>query len=107
MKYKTFGIAITLLTLLVAQSAMADEAASMTVVVKKMHCKGCAQRIARKIYEVAGVKEVRVNVEKKTLLVATTQAVSPRAIWEAVEKGKDTPVRIEGPQGSFTKKPSS
>jgi hypothetical protein len=32
-------------------------------------------------------------------------ALSPRALWEAVEHAKKVPVKIEGPHGTFTAKP--
>jgi len=89
-----------------SQGASAADSPTTSVVVKKMHCKGCAKRIAAKLYEVRGVQEVRVDVEKKTLLVAGDDHVSPRALWEAVEAAKDQPVRLAGPQGSFTEKPA-
>src|SRR5262249_43948091 len=35
------------------------------------------------------------------------QAVSPRALWEAVEKAGKTPTKLEGPSGTFTARPRS
>jgi hypothetical protein len=56
---------------------------------------------------VRGVKEVRVDVEKKTLFVAPQEnaVLSPLAMWVAVENAKDFPVRLAGPSGTFTEKP--
>jgi Cu+-exporting ATPase len=31
--------------------------------------------------------------------------LSPKALWEAVEKAKKTPAKLEGPSGTFTAKP--
>lgn len=89
------------------QYVSAAESPTTSVVVKKMHCTGCAKRIAAKLYEVRGVKEVKVDVAAKTLLVAGGENVSPRALWEAVEAAKDQPVRLAGPRGSFTEKPAN
>jgi copper chaperone len=88
-------------------NASAAEPAWSSIEVKKMHCAGCAKKIAARLYAVRGVKEVRVDVDKKTLFVAPQQnaALSPRAMWEAVEKAKDVPIRLAGPSGTFTGKP--
>lgn len=79
------------------------------ITVEKMHCESCAKRIAGRLYEVAGVDKIQVDVQKKLFWVhpkAGTQP-SPRGLWEAVEKGADAPVRLQGPNGSFTTKPKS
>ncbi|QDU93796.1 heavy-metal-associated domain-containing protein [Lignipirellula cremea] len=78
------------------------------VKVRDMCCAGCAQKIAARLYTVRGVKEVRANVQQKTLYVAAQPNVvlSPKAIWEAVEKAKDLPLRLAGPNGVFEAKPN-
>lgn len=95
------------LALLVTSAANAAEPAYTTINVEKMCCNGCAQKIAGQLYVVRGVKEVRVNLDKKLVYVIPqqTKTVSPRAMWEAVQKGEDNPIRLAGPSGTFTKKP--
>jgi copper chaperone CopZ len=85
----------------------AAEPAWTSITVKEMHCAGCAKKIAARLYAVRGVKEVRVDIEKKTLFVAPQQSKdpSPLAMWEAVEKAKNVPIRLAGPGGTFTEKP--
>ncbi|HUS39705.1 MAG: heavy metal-associated domain-containing protein [Pirellulales bacterium] len=97
--------AVVLLTLTTRLSAAEPTWTSITV--KTMHCAGCAQKIAARLYAVQGVKEVRVDIEKKTLFVAPQQSeqLSPLAMWEAVEKAKNVPICIAGPSGTFTEKP--
>lgn len=77
------------------------------ITLEKMHCDGCAKRIASKLYEVAGVDKIQVDVEKKLMWVHPKAGVqpSPRGLWEAVEKGADRPLRLQGPYGNFTSKP--
>lgn len=77
------------------------------ITLEKMHCDGCAKRIAGKLYEVAGVDKIQVDVEKKLMWVHPKTGVqpSPRGLWEAVEKGADRPLRLQGPYGVFTSKP--
>ena len=72
-----------------------------------MHCDGCAKRIAGKLYEVAGVEKIQVDVEKKLMWVHPKAGAqpSPRGLWEAVEKGADRPIRLQGPYGDFKSKP--
>lgn len=101
------SIAIAAAVLIVANQASAAEPAWSSIQVKEMHCAGCAKKIAARLYAVRGVKEVRVDMDKKTLFVAPQQnaTLSPRAMWEAVEKAKDFPIRLAGPSGTFTEKP--
>lgn len=91
-----------------AGSVSAAEPAHTTINVEKMCCKGCAQKIASQMYVVRGVKEVRINMEKRLVFVIPqpNTNVSPRAMWEAVVKGEDKPLRLAGPSGTFTKKPA-
>ena len=98
---------VVLLTL--ASTLPAAETVVTSITVKDMHCAGCVKKIAAQLYAVRGVKEVRVDMKKKTLFV-TPQAnaiLSPRALWVAVEKAGDQPIRLSGPSGTFTEKPRS
>ena len=90
-------------------SAFAADAPITTITVEKMHCAGCAKRIAAELYKLDGVAEVRVDVKRKLLFVVPeAQAVlSPRGLWEAVEAGKDRPVELAGPSGKFKAKPKA
>ncbi len=66
------------------------------------------KKIARKLYTVSGVVKVQANVAKDYAVV-TPQAgadLSPRALWEAVEQANFKPVKLQGPRGVFTKKPT-
>ena len=77
--------------------------------VEKMHCDGCANRIGAKLQETPGVKGIQFDVEKKLLWVhpqpGTT--LSPKTLWEAVEKANDRPTKLQGPSGVFVTKPQS
>jgi hypothetical protein len=39
------------------------------ITVEKMHCESCAKRIAGKLYEVAGVEKIQLDVQKKILWI--------------------------------------
>jgi Cu+-exporting ATPase len=77
--------------------------------VSEMCCNGCVRKVCSRLYEVRGVKLVQCSVQKKVVVVTPQQGVvlSPRALWEAIEKAEDRPVRLAGPSGTFTSKPRS
>lgn len=89
--------------------ALAADPNQTVITVEKMHCKGCAKKLTAKVQAVAGVQKVEADVETKTLTVTPKEqvVVSPKALWEAVEKGDDTPKKLTGPSGTFTGKPKS
>lgn len=77
--------------------------------VEEMHCDGCAKRIGSKLQATPGVKAIQYDVEKKLLWVHPNPGVtlSPKALWEAVERGNDRPLILQGPSGTFKTKPQS
>lgn len=79
------------------------------ITIPEMHCQGCAKKVAAQLYQVPGVAAVQADVQAKKLLVTPKEQalVSPRALWEAVEKAGKQPTRLEGPSGTFTAKPQS
>ena len=107
--YSKFYRSLAIVFLVFASQLQAAESKWTKITVKKMHCAGCAKKISARIYAVRGVKEVRMDIKKKTLYVHPQRkaVLSPLAMWEAVEKAKDVPIRITGPSGTFTKKPKS
>ena len=78
-----------------------------TIYVQDMHCGECAKKIARKLYAVPGVVEVRADVSKNVAFVVPQKdkTVASKAVWEAVESAGFRVVRVESPQGSYTTKP--
>lgn len=85
-------------------------AAEMTVTkisVPGIHCDGCAKKLAKTLAEVKGVAAIKTDVEAKTVTVTPKPktVLSPRELWEAVEKAKKEPKKLEGPNGTFTARP--
>jgi copper chaperone CopZ len=78
-----------------------------TIHVHNMHCADCAKQIARKLYALPGVVEVRADVAKNIAYVVPQKdkTLAPRAMWEAVESAGFQVARLECPQGAFTAKP--
>lgn len=91
-----------------ATTAQAANNSAMTVIqVSDMHCANCAGKIARKLYTVPGVVQVKTNLKAHSAYVTPQRGrqPSPKALWEAVEIAGFVPVRLEGPHGLFTSKP--
>ncbi len=78
-----------------------------TIYVHDMHCADCAKQIARKLYALPGVVEVRADVPKNIAYVVPQKdkSLAPRSMWEAVEAAGFKVARLEGPHGTFTAKP--
>lgn len=106
---KVHLLAALALGLALAASARAQQPAYTTITVPNMHCAGCAKKVAGQLAAVPGVAAVQPYIEAKKVVVTPRpgQAVSPRALWEAVEKADKTPTRLEGPAGTFSAKPQS
>lgn len=96
------------LFLLVGHARAADPPAT-TITVPDMDCASCAKKLGAKVGEVPGVAKIEYSVETRTLKVTPQSgaAPSPKALWEAVEKGGKDPSKLEGPSGTFTKKPAN
>lgn len=97
--------------LILGLAATAAEATSpvtyTTITVHNMHCADCAKQIARKLYAIPGVVEVRADVGKNLAYVVPQKdkSLSSRKLWEAVESAGFAVARLDGPEGSFTAKP--
>lgn len=102
-------LAVLVLGLALVASAQAQQPASTTITIPNMHCAGCAKKVVSQLAAVPGVAAVQPYLQAKKVVVTSRarQVVSPRALWEAVEKADKTPTRLEGPAGTFTAKPQS
>lgn len=87
-----------------ASAASPQMATSVTV---KRLCPTCSKKIVQKLKQMPQVSQVSVDVEHRMFVVQPTPetALSPRQIWETVERGGEQPVKLEGPSGTFTEKP--
>ncbi len=78
-----------------------------TIVTVKKLCPTCGKKIVQKLSELPQVAEATMDLEQRTLRVQCKPggSVSPRAVWETVERGGEQPVTIQCPMGTFTTKP--
>jgi copper chaperone CopZ len=106
--FRRFAAVGLLLAAVVAARAWATSPVPWTTIhVHNMHCGECAKQIARKLYAVPGVVEVRADVAKNIAYVVPQKdkALSARALWTAVESAGFSVARLEGPQGAYTSRP--
>jgi Cu+-exporting ATPase len=90
-------------------STAAAEPAPTTLTIPSMDSPNCAKKVAAKLSEVPGVAKVETDPDTGTVKV-TPQAkavLSPKALWEAAEKAKYKPTKLEGPGGTFTERPKA
>ena len=104
-----FAACVAALIMIAAASAARAQApvTYTTIHVHDMHCADCAKQIARKLYALPGVVEVRADVPKNIAYVVPQKdkTISSRAMWEAVESAGFKVARLDGPQGTYTAKP--
>ncbi len=83
--------------------------ATTTITVPELDCPICAKKVVAKLTDVPGVGKIESSVEAKTFTVTAKAgaAPSPKAMWEAVEKGGFDPSKMVGPGGTFTAKPKT
>lgn len=91
----------------VAIGAAEDAPQNTSVTIKGMHCAACAKKVTKKLQSVPNVKSASVDPEQGMAVVIPTAGneLSPKAVWEAVEKAGYKPVELKGPSGTFQKKP--
>lgn len=108
---KSMNLMVALATVYFLVSGVTAWAAEpqTTITVGDLECLGCAKKCTTQLNAVAGVAKVEANVETKTIKVTpkSRAVLSPRAMWEAVEKAGKTPTKIQGPSGTFAAKPQS
>jgi copper chaperone CopZ len=79
------------------------------ITVPTMDCAGCAKKVVGLVQTVPGVGQVTPNVEARALVVLAQPnvGVSPRGLWDAVQKAGYVPSKLESPYGVFTTRPQN
>jgi Cu+-exporting ATPase len=90
-------------------AAQPPQATTTKISLAKLDCTGCLKKITGQLTQVAGVDSVQGDLPTATLRVTHKPGMSPspKALWEAVEKAKHVPTRLEGPSGTFTARPGA
>lgn len=107
-RFTGLTLALCGLICLASNDVQASDAKQTTISVSDMHCGGCAKKLATAMSKVAGVSKAETDLEAKTVKITpkAQSTVSPKSLWEAVESAGKTPTKLEGPNGSFTTKPT-
>ena len=89
-------------------AARTPQTSTTAIVVKNLHCAGCAKKVVSKLYTVPGVAGVKTSLKANTAWVtpARSQSPSPKAMWEAVEAAGQQVILLSGPAGKFTELPT-
>ena len=97
----------TVAVLTLGSALWAADPVSTKISVPGIHCDGCAKKLATALAEVKGVATIKTDVEAKTVTVTAKpkSVLSPQALWDAAEKAKKPPMKLEGPSGTFTARP--
>lgn len=100
--------AVVLTAVVVVQTASAADTRTTSINIDGMHCAGCAKKVATRLRAIAGVADAQASAETGTAVVMPKDKAppSPRAMWEAIEKAGYSPTKLEGPSGTYTKKPA-
>jgi copper chaperone CopZ len=106
LSFFVLAIAITLSSTVVSRAA---EATTTTITIQGMHCGGCAAKVSRQLLAVDGVATAEADAVKAVAVISpkTNANLSPRSLWEAIEKAGYKPTKLVGPSGTFTEKPKS
>jgi copper chaperone CopZ len=109
-KTAIFGVAVFAVALLCLTHVSAQTPAKATVItIEDLDCPTCAKKVEKSVSAVPGVASVKTDVKTMTATVTPQADKTPsaRALWEAVEKAGFVPTKLEGPNGTFSSKPSA
>jgi copper chaperone CopZ len=86
-----------------------SQSALTTVTIDGDMCNGCIKKLKTALAGVAGIGSIEGDSKTRTLTItpSANSEVSPRAVWEAIEKTGKKIVKIVGPRGTFTAKPNA
>ena len=103
-----WSLALGAALFLMPASTVASDTTQTTISVPDMDCGGCAKKLSTALSKVAGVSKVEPDLEAKTIKVTSKaqSTISPKSLWEAVENSGKKPTKLEGPNGTFTSKPT-
>ena len=91
-----------------AETSVKLDPKASKLTVDGMTCAGCAKTVTKALAAVEGVESVVIDLKAKTAIVTpkADKKLSPKEMWEAVEKAEYKPMKLEGPDGTFEKKPT-
>lgn len=105
--HRFFLLAAIALSSMLSATAWGGPPEGATLVSVKSLCPVCGKKIVQKLEQLPQTQSASINVDQRIVQVVAKpgHTLSPRQIWEIVEKGGEQPVRLQGPSGTFTTKP--
>lgn len=105
--YLCIALTCAFVACLTSQTRAANPTMKTTITLEVLSCEGCAKKVATKLLEIRGVANVKTDLKTKsaTVIPKAEASLSPRQLWEAVEKAGKKPIKLQGPSGTFTSKP--
>ena len=102
----TLAVAAACVFARAADNARADSRQDTVITVGEL-CSGCVRNITERLKKVPDVSTVRCNTWANTVTVAPKpgKTLSPRTLWEAMQRVGNPPKKLVGPTGTFTSKP--
>ena len=85
-----------------------DHDHTMTFTVKGMCCPNEARPVVKELEKINGVAKIKTDTKKGTVTIEPKPKTTPsaKALWEAIEKAKGTPLKLVTAHETFTKKPT-
>ena len=95
--------------LALASTGWAQDPSLTRITIPDMHCAGCAKTITKTLQAMPGVAQANADFKTRLAYVKPMPqtVLSPKQLWEAMEKINQKPSKLEGPSGTFTSKPQS
>ena len=89
-------VTLIALTLGACFQTASAEVATFEITADEMCCAGCAKKVAAQLYTAPGVTNVTANVAARTVMVTANShpKLTLEKLWNAVEKGKGMPSRM-------------
>ena len=99
--------ALTLLLVALSWSASNGAEPSTTTITLQAMCEHCAQKMTKSLQQNPDIASVRTDVKSRVVAIVprSGKELSPKMLWETVEKAREQPVRLAGPCGTFNSKP--
>jgi Cu+-exporting ATPase len=92
-----------------AAHAASPKSTETTITIDSEMCGNCVKRLKAALAEIEGVASVEGNVAAKTMTIKAKprKSLSPKTLWEVIEKAGKKPVKLVGPSGTYTSKPKT
>lgn len=87
-----------------AENSQPPAAKPLVITIHNLHCQGCANKIAGRLYVIKGVTKVSVDMQRSLLFVETGRNAqpSPWALIDAVSKANERTLAVAGNHGEMT-----